>query len=461
MVSFTRRYVLSRWTSLSLVTAVVGMCLVGLLVPQEGAGSPQSLARWMAEHPSLASISSLLGLFHIFSTPMFLIVTVLLFCAMAWSTFEVAKSVLRRERSSGEGVDRLFDQRMEFPDGHTVDLADISEALQRRSYRVLHKDEGTGFVSAQHDWSKWGSTILHAGMLFVIVGSLVYALTERRGYFQVLEGDTFFGATDELLARSSGLLAPPLDVPYAIGLDRVNAEYYANGELRSVSSTVRIASSKDKIVPAIVSVNAAGEAGAALLYQSNSIGFAAGLILRYDGTSQPMYFSLERVSSRENRYAGVSEMAGTGLAARMDLSFDMSKPSHSNAPALLHLVVERSGRQLLDRTLVLGDQADFDGGNVRFADVRRWSGFILTQTPGVTPVFIGFGLVLVGIIALYAFPRREIAVWYNESSGERRLTIGGRCRREKALFAEEFRAVVEEVYLTEGTVDVRPDMVEV
>ena len=70
----------------------------------------------------------------------------------------------------------------------------------------------------------------------------------------------------------------------------------------------------------------------------------------------------------------------------------------------------------------------------------------VTYKPGKSLIYVGFGLMSIGICALY-FPHRRIWLKLDESGA---LIMGGRTNRSKVMFQREFARIVTELRLTLG-----------
>jgi hypothetical protein len=86
---------------------------------------------------------------------------------------------------------------------------------------------------------------------------------------------------------------------------------------------------------------------------------------------------------------------------------------------------------------------------------------IVTKNPFVPYAFIGFGLILIGLVMVYIFPTRTILISVEQVGNNWKLAFGGAARREKALFDDEFNELIESLYIEEGVLNVGSRMVEV
>ena len=109
----------------------------------------------------------------------------------------------------------------------------------------------------------------------------------------------------------------------------------------------------------------------------------------------------------------------------------------------------------------MGQTAIFEGWKLTFNDMRKWSGLIVTQTYGVTFVFVGFVSILIALAMIYIFPVREFVIDIRRDQHVITLLIGGTARSEKALFAEEYTQVVDSFTTSQPKTYVGTELVEV
>ncbi len=445
---------------LFLIVSLAMLCFIGVNIPQLGSASPSFLRAWRVSHPFLSTVAGAFWLNQMYVSPLFLSIVALLSVALTCSLIQVFRSVRNRD-----GAKRAIGQwprgtLVSFPveDRSALDLA--AQRLRRRGYHVRLISSRT-VRAVKNDFTRWGTLLLHAGMLTVVVSSLVYVALERRGFAQIIEGDTFFADHDEFLTQSESAFSRTFHPDLALSLTKFTADYYSDGEIKELSSSVAAANSSSEPAASLITVNHPLDVNGVRVYQSTSFGYTVCLIFERNGQRIPTYFSLDHPRKLGDPFVGETDFPKTELLMNFRLHADTRHQSFELDHPCLSLNVSQKDSVLFRGSLEVGDKIPVADGMLTFAEVRRWSGFVFSETYGVGAVFAGFGLILLGLVCVYFFPLREIIVVLAQEERSRQLLFAGIARREKALFAEEFTGIVEEVYLNEGAVHVGTELAEV
>jgi cytochrome c biogenesis protein len=460
MKSLTK-ILLSRTTALSLIGLVGALCLIGVTVPQLADVSPAAAAAWTDSHPRLAAVIDALHFNRMYSSPVFLSAVMLLLGVMTTS-MAVLFRMLRRTGGRGRrGISPAkFQETISFPAGGVASVGSVLEEARRRGYAVAGSDDGS-WMLRKNRFSRWGTLVLHAGMIIVILAGVLTSALQKRGFVQLLERDTFFGRTGGFLTADAGALAGPFTPDVYVSLAEFSPRYYPDGSIEALESSLLIGKGAEPPAAAALVMNHPVEIGGVTVYQSTSFGYTIGLTLERRGVTEPGFFSLDHPGVPGRPYAGSSDVPGTGYVYTMELLPDPVHGTFQLEQPTLHLTVQEGGAVRFFGTLKPGDRVPLDGGTLTFVDIRRWSGLIVVQDTFAALAFLGFSLILAGLIGIYLLPERSIALTCRLVENTVELTFNGAARRERALFAEEFRDFVTSVYLKEGGVRVGSALVEI
>ncbi len=454
-----RTILLSRKTALVGIAIIAFLSGISFVFPQQTACTPDYLMQWQKDHRALASIADALLLHSIFSSTIFLTCVGALFFSMCLSTYTVWKNQRSLTVNNSLLIKKKSLEFFEFIVEQKKGIKDILESFQRHGYSLKTQLPNDKFYTVKNEMSKWGTVLLHGGMLVIVAASLFHFVSDRRGFVQIIEGDTFFGAKDEFLVHEEGPLAKSFHPNLAIGLDKVAPRYYSNAEIQSLESGLKIADSNEDIVSKSVSVNHSIEVEGVTVYQTMSNGYTVGLILEKHGQKIPTYFSLDRPRKFSEPFAGISDFPTTDYSVSMRLFPNENKKSFELKNPKLLLSILKNGTSIFNDTLSLYEKIDFAGNRLTFSDIRQWSGFIVTESFGVSFIFAGFGMSLLGLFFIYFLPVKEIVFTIEQNDEHLKVFFYGYSRREKALFAEEFMEIMEEQYLNYGVVNVGNELV--
>ena len=107
-MGMVKRWFLSRRVTLGIVGALLALIFVASFVPQRGITTGETLDKWRQTHRAVLPFVDLLGLDHLYSTPVFTLLSLLALIALALSSLDQGKRAFSKTfRSSppeGEGT---------------------------------------------------------------------------------------------------------------------------------------------------------------------------------------------------------------------------------------------------------------------------------------------------------------------------------------------------------------------
>jgi cytochrome c biogenesis protein len=187
------------WTQLtSMRTALVllfGLALAaipGSLVPQSKI-SPVRVADFIAEHPTLGAIYDKIGMFHVYTSPWFSAIYLLLFTSLVGCIIPRAAMYAKALRARPPLTPRNL---VRLPAYAQVEVADGSqlvergaELLRRQRYRV--EVRGSSLAAERGYLREAGNLIFHVSLVFLLLGVAIGSLFGFRGTSVVVVGQGF------------------------------------------------------------------------------------------------------------------------------------------------------------------------------------------------------------------------------------------------------------------------------
>ena len=134
---------------------------------------------------------------------------------------------------------------------------------------------------------------------------------------------------------------------------------------------------------------------------------------------------------------GASRLWGTWVPTSPDLSTGVSLVS-ADLPGTV-LVYDMAG--VLVATVRKGRSVLVNGVDLSLIDVLGSTGLQIKADPGIPLVYLGFGLLMVGVVMSYI---SHSQVWVLET--EDGLWVGGRTNRAQVTFERELLAVVVKLH---------------
>lgn len=381
----------SRRTSIALMAFVAFFGALGAWIPQSSLGNTDALAIWQQKNPLVASISDALGLYAIFESWWFLAALTIFAVALAIATFRLIRAAWTLWRGPGR------EPRILLPG---TSAGTIIERARQAGYRPRTEPSGRHILS-RHRFGVWASSVLHIGMLLSLVWAALllgtttgaiadFSLTEVREpgmqYYAVED------ATDP----------PELGIPWRF--DGMDVTTWSSGVPKEVSATLSFLDGA-AWVERTSSVNHPLRIKGHTIYtQPGEFGDAALLrIIDADGAEHLIRMDFYFIEDGQPTYTDGSYTIGdVSIEGRWD-PFGVRDPK----PLGLRPAGDSAAEPV---TLAPGDTAQVAGLTVEFVDTAEWARFIVQRSPSVLPLFLGFAIIGLGSLMLYAWIPRELVL---------------------------------------------------
>ncbi|WP_331753151.1 cytochrome c biogenesis protein ResB (plasmid) [Streptomyces sp. NBC_00637] len=251
-----------RWmwrTLTSMRTALVLLLLLSLaaipgsLVPQDSSQAAQAAA-FRAKHPDLTPVYEKLGLFHVYSSPWFAAVYLLLFLSLGGCILPRCAQFVRSLRARPPAAPRRLDRLPEHtrwtsacPPDEALDAA--TRALRTRRFRLRvesgEPDEGTdrppresGVAGEKGYLREAGNLLFHLALFGLLVALAVGGLFSTTGQVLVVEGDSFTNTATQYDDFQPGKLVSDDDLtPFGFRLNDFSGTYQRTGPQRGTPTS--------------------------------------------------------------------------------------------------------------------------------------------------------------------------------------------------------------------------------
>lgn len=199
-------------TALVLLFALALGAIPGSLIPQRKV-SPIRVSDFIAQHPTLGPLYDKLGLFHVFTSPWFSAIYLLLFVSLVGCIVPRVGVYARALRAQPPRTPRHLGRLPAYaradaagPDGAALDtgavLARAEQVLRRRRYRVRVCD---GAVAAERGYLREaGNLVFHVSLLVLLLGVAIGALWGWHGTSVVIVGQGFSNTLTQYDDLSAG-----------------------------------------------------------------------------------------------------------------------------------------------------------------------------------------------------------------------------------------------------------------
>lgn len=397
-----KKFFLSRKLALFLLVAILASVLVASLVPQTFITPASEMQNWRADNGWLVSIADACGLNHVYTAPWFAVLIALALVSLSLSSMEQFRAALRKTFKAAplpeSGGNRIRAAERE-----------ISATMRRHGYLLLSRTAPWRFV--KNPWGYWGNFLLHAGIVATIAASLLVALTQQRGAIMLVEG-VLHQSGEPWESEEHGLLTERLSLPYSVRLDQLKLAFRKDNHVDQVASEITLLPENGGDARRLTAaINANLTYQGKRIYQSNEYGDA---------------FTLEFTSADGGKYREkllLLHPAGLDKASYGDFDFpwlkyklstkyyaDADKKLITSPDRLLVMRIMENNRELGRISLKNGESGRLGNYLVRLTAVEKWSKLIFVHVPGMPLVFIGFTMIVLGIMLNFFTPPREFIV---------------------------------------------------
>jgi hypothetical protein len=254
------------------------------------------------------------------------------------------------------------------------------------------------------------------------------------GAFELSEGETVsLSRQGSVFGREKGVFAAAAPPDIEVALVSFDPFLHQAKYAPDRSSLLRLITADGRVREGRLDRARGIEAGDVTVFQAIPSGFALNLEIPGLGVR-----SIHLRGAGRSATAEVRDPAGEPTRFRLDAERDLQDPLGTGT---ITITLERRG----ERTrLVPGEPFPFGSVNARLVDVRRWAGFTYSRTAGISLVFAGFAVVLLGSLLLL-FPSGVACV--EERGGARVLRL--HLPRGRDVFLRDW----QEVWETSGKVE--------
>ena len=425
--------------------------VLGALVPQESSFSLFEINIWQNNHPLLARMAQLLGGSRLFTGYPFLVISGLLLLSTAICTIQRVGS-LREDQFAKIDADyslELLPEVLEKDQGEVVSF--VCQYFRGKGYSAkdVSGAKDVMVVVRKGYAGRWGSVLFHLSLLILLVGALASVWTRSEGSFILTEGQSFYGASAEYVARKPAALPWSGVGDFEVVLQKFEPEF---GQPPTYTSKLVLREDGDAVETLEVRTFQAGSYAGRTFYQKEH-GFSPRFVVKtadehvlFDG-----FVALASHLSEENvRYENIFFIADKSLKIEGELfpeAVQQEGQWHSLSPLPKHPVfltrIEQEGALVFEGPIALDETLQLKDLSVSFTELRYWSGLQMVTDLGVPVLYVGFFLGCLGLIIRTIFTEESLWLTQTTTPGGTSITLCGTAERDQALFVEKFEKMVD------------------
>ncbi|MGB9080786.1 MAG: cytochrome c biogenesis protein ResB [Desulfuromonadaceae bacterium] len=407
------QFITARRVSLGLILLLAALMYVSTLIPQEIDSTPAKIETWRQAHARLVWLVDGVNLHRIYAQPWFAAVILFASLALGVSSFEQLTVARRKLFSTGIGAAEVVAESV--TEQHVCIVAD---SHRYRPLRTLSHDQ-LKFI--RNPWGYFGVLALHIGMTLVLIVSLYVSLTGRQGALILIEGESRDNQ-QPLDASEHGVLSSPLKLPGSIRLDKVRVNFDSKNQPVDVSSNMLITGQAGMAESFTASVNRISRYHGLRVYHASQYGDAFTVtFIDKSGVSHTEKIMVQQsVGLTKAGYSDDFSVAWSPYLFDAKYFADVDKKSMlSPNPELVIRILD--GKREMSRTsLTKGIPGELGEYRVLFNRVEKWSKLIIVDISGMSAIFAGFAIIMLGGLIHYMTPPREL-IGVRQSDGSCRV----------------------------------------
>ncbi|MGD1899633.1 MAG: cytochrome c biogenesis protein [Phormidesmis sp.] len=433
--------------AIALLLAIAVFSISGTVIEQG-----QGLAFYQENYPESPALFGFLtwkvvlflGLDHVYRTWWFLTILILFGASLTACTFTRQITALRwfsrtwnfysKPRQYGK---MALSTELAHPNIDT-----LKDQLSSRKYKVFEKDSGTDKMLYAHKGlsGRIGPIVVHASMLLILAGAILGSMTGFFAQEMVPSGQTF---RIQNIFDAGPWADSQIPKDWSVHVNRFWIDYSPEGRVDQFYSDLSVLDiDGQEVKRKTIHVNEPLRYKNVTLYQAD---WAVGGVKVRINNSPVFNLQMAPLAVENNR------LWGTWVPTKPDMSEGVSLIAQDLQGTLL--LYDMSGQ--LTSTVRAGSSVVVNGVTLYVDELIGSTGLQIKADPGIPVVYLGFGLLMLGVIVSYI---SHSQVWALQTAGK--LFVGGRTNRAQVSFERELLAILDTLDAdTERETDVKVEPV--
>jgi cytochrome c biogenesis protein len=431
--------------TISLLILLAILSIIGTLIKQN-APSEEYIQRYGIRLYEVLNFFNLFDMYHSWWFSAILLLLVINLIACSYQRFPGVWSQIFRG-SGSEGLEDAMIKTLPYvekvgvqslPEAKTIENVRSSLGQWFKNPKRIETESTLTFFSEKGKFSRLGAYLTHLSIIIILIGGMIGSLFGFKGFVNILEGET----VDQIYLRGiEGENSHP--IPFSIRCDDFNISYYdlqrPEKHVKEYTSVLTIIENGKEVVKQSIMVNHPLHYKGLAFYQANygaihdiTLGVQwkdrkeKDLLKGFEGDTVSIPNSNARI--RFLKYAHQVHNFGEGVQVAL------FKP---NQQPRAYWVFKSNPTldQPRDENFIL----TFEG----FTE-KEYTGLSVTKDPGVWVVWVGSGLMIIGLIISFFFSHQRVWVRIPKKIGGE-IVLAGSTNKNKVGFEKAFSQLVDGV----------------
>jgi len=318
----------------------------------------------------------------------------------------------------------------------------IGRLLKKGGWPTLKtsKEGGELLGSQKGAWTRLGVIAVHASIIIIFIGAIIGAVLGARGSVMIPEGS----AADKFYVFGTQEAIP---LNFQVRCDDFSLTFYDDGAPKEYRSELSVLENGQEVLKKSIVVNDPLDYKGYTFYQASYEGYNEYLVhIKNETTQEEQQFLIppgKQIRWTDDISFGIINMEGRGAGGgnRFKIWFNDGK-------------TDASTFWMNDARTVKIERPDTV---YSFTLKQRFAtGLQVTKDPGVWYVYIGCGLMILGLFVTFFLSHRRLWAYIKEDGSGSRIVIAGTANKNKLGFERDFDALTtllknnEQLNLIEG-----------
>lgn len=434
-----------------LLITLAAVAIIGTVIPQ----GEEAIRFAMKLDPKLFRLFSTLGLFDIYHTLWFrsllgLLGLNLIICSLdrfpkTWKRIKATPPIDTSRVFEDIDADQVIWVKTDF----MKEAKRISSILEQKFKYIKSKlDNNSAFFYVEEGWySHLGVYLVHLSIIVILLGGIIGSIWGFEGYMNILEGEKKNALR---LIRKMKIIR----LPFFVKLNKFKVEYYQNGVPKEYESELLFIQDH-KQVKKRLRVNHPVTFQGITFYQA-SYGISAGnkaYIKIINNTLNKIYEAellIGKLYKIPDSKVVITLLDIKGNFAKAGPALILSVKKEDNEKRLILFKDIKTAKKRLPVPML--NSPIFNPSSIKpytfiVKDIptRYYSGLQVSRDPGVPLVWIGFFILILGLIITFFTSHKRIWVRILKREDLLEISVAGRSNKDPVSLSKRIKEIVKEI----------------